>query len=282
MSESESSPSTLQILCVAKICQQNCIKNKKDLNIFLNICKNFIFRLKNYIDNYSIANKRALHNNINKKLQCDKNLHDIWFCNFNSQFKPKWIAYLNIIHYLINLTNICDDSYTHRKNIFDLWRHTIASIVTIDFFHISTKLNCFDCHITPSSREQFWPVNFCKHNKSLHCEYDEINYSKFILSACTENYPVNITFVNNIKSDITLTNLNFYLDVHLSQKIVRTETIITDIDFSINIIYNNKYEYLYYPLIDYSNINNSRNPPKKFFFKDFLGKNISKNFFVCN
>lgn len=197
---------------------------------------NFYTALKQDIDNYAIVAKKALSVLIRTQFYCQEK-PTIYRCEFADKFKPQWLCYLNILHALMQLLDRNKHAEAWRR-VADLWRHTIGTIVTIEFFHHNnnnTKKFSF-CVATT----RYWSDHI-SHLANLYL------YRKYIVaSACISDNPVNLIFPQTVGD--TMNDMRFTDPIYNGQSFVAAQVTLTKRLFNIRFTPVGRPMRLYYPL----------------------------------
>lgn len=212
----------------------------------------FLAALKLDIDNYAILVKSALCALIRTRPRCQYK-PTVYFCEFSDKFQPPWLCYLNILHTLI--WQLLDrrkqaEAWTRACN---LWRHTIGSIVTIEFFHHGNLNLCPECQAWHYWRNPTfpWPAFDCI--SSCHSiDSDAFNtrlylYRKYVVaSACEGDRRVNLIFPQMAGG--TMNDMLFTDPIFNGRRIAAAQVTLTQRLFNIRIGVHDRGLHLYYPL----------------------------------
>jgi len=201
--------------------------------------RNFYTALKQDIDNYAIVAKNALSTLIRTQFYC-KEKPTIYRCEFADKFKPQWLCYLNILHALMQLLdrNKHAEAWTRAS---DLWRHTIGTIVTIEFFHHNnTEKFSFGVQDT-----RYWGDRR-SHDRMSHLANLYLYRKYIVASACISENPVNLIFPQTVGD--TMNDMHFTDPIYNGQSFAVAQVTLTNRLFNIRFAPVGRPMLLYYPL----------------------------------
>lgn len=211
---------------------------------------NFFSALKQDIDNYAIVVKNALCALIRTQPRCQYT-PTVYFCKFSDKFQPQWLCFLNILHALLQLLDRKKQAEAWTRAC-ELWRYTISTIVTIEFFHHGNLNLCSSCQLW-----HYWgkPGRTLRHgccdivlSRDEPALYTRLYlYRKYIVaSACEGDSPVNLVF-SQVVGD-TMTDMLFTDPLFNGRRIAVAKVTLTKKLFNIQIGLHDRCMHLYYPL----------------------------------